>query len=236
MAKDKIKDYERNKSIVYKAFKSGLDRDGIVAYHGTSQEVLEEILKNGFFPGSKFARKNGQVYTHRKGDVFVFPIKGRTNIKGSLSLYDNLTALKEARAYAKLNARTHYLLSKLGSIDDFSGETDLSEKFCQISARYENEISFYRGKIPEERKRLFIEKYFSKLELSKEELINIIESAILRRGVVIGFSSNIFSCGKPLNGDCNFDVRIIRPKIKDIIGVESYCDYSYNFLESLGSC
>src|SRR3989344_3251532 len=107
---------ERHIQIIARAYENCLDTPEIVAYHGTALQVLKDILRTGKQQGSNWEDlSNPEIELQiRKGDIFVFPIEGRTEIKGFKGSNNNEEALKNARIYANYSAFEFYVMELLG--------------------------------------------------------------------------------------------------------------------------
>jgi hypothetical protein len=128
-------DIAERRKLIYNAFCCGRDSPLIAAYHGTSIQVLKEIIKLGYRPGSfKNARIRKKVYI-RVGDVFVYPIRKRAIFNGRSGSYDENKAFLEASESAEDSSQLHFLSDNLGlrilssDVDD----TDYIEKLIRYS-------------------------------------------------------------------------------------------------------
>ena len=214
---------------IKKAFEVGRDSEEIVAYHGTSLEVLREIINAGIQIGSIFESNNSLKI--RKGDVFFYPIKEKSKIEGELGAYDEKMAFYHASIAASRISEHSYILTRLGLPFD----THLSWMPNEMQGDsywwgdFASNTYFTEGEDYKE-----IMKYLSKVKgFSNEYIDNIVREARKEKGVVIGYKKSIFDRGEPLQGDDDYDIRVLGVKIEDIIGIEPLDQESWDFLSSL---
>ena len=72
--KRKMINTPKNRKQVYEAFSTGFDSPEIVAYHGTSLQVLKRIIETGLHTSNDVFGNNKFPQHYRMGEVYVYPI------------------------------------------------------------------------------------------------------------------------------------------------------------------
>ena len=68
---------------------------------------------------------------------------------------------------------------------------------------------------------------------SVKQIDDLVKEARSKKGIIIGYSEDLFRNGKPLQGNDGFDVRVQDVDISSIVGIEPLDRESYDFLNSL---
>jgi hypothetical protein len=227
-----VSEANKHASILYQAFQVGRASGKIVAYHGTSIDVLRTIYQTGKQVGSDNERKNQQIHLSiRKGDVFVFPINGRTDKTLVQTPFSEADAFMAAGCYAELITAAHFLARRLGInkyIEHYSDISALSDLVLEYNPNLPIEDQNNPGNIAD------AARVVEQAGFSLQQMRPLIKEAMDKRGVVIGYSEAALRNGDPLPGnDEGHDVRIQGANIDSIIGLEPLDDEVFNFLEGL---
>jgi len=219
-----------NRRRVYEAFQKGRDPEQIVAYHGTSLSTLKLIVEGDSHPGHSCNRQIEQFSKWiRSGDVWVVPIRGRTEITAAKDSLSEDEAFNEvAIGYAPQIACEHYYLQRLGLPLDRMLLADLEQEFKET---FGDNPSFAIGESLNLCRWAF--EKVTKRSYSIQEILAIMNEACRKKGVVIGYGSTIFTKGSPLIGDAGNDVRVRDVTVEDIVGVEPLDQETYDYLEKL---
>ncbi|MBT3985001.1 hypothetical protein HOD38_03680 [archaeon] len=220
---------QTNRARLYNSFMQGVGEDSIVAYHGTSLQVLRRIIETGEQPGAvEVPHQNVQAMV-REGDIFMFPIKDRTDIVDDPLV--QMEALEEAMDYAGINAFCHRVCERLGwSV--FSDGHEPSPLGHELSLKY-FAMDFLEGynfrRIPK-----FI-KFLLQRGYDFDQAARFVNRvADENQGVVLGYSKEVLN-GTELIGHTSVDIRVQGVTIDHIVGVQALDKKSSLFLEGLAT-
>ena len=183
------------------------DSNEVVAYHGTSQLVLDKIIELGINPGAR----TGDEFNWRTGDVFVVPIKSRIVFNSVPDMYEIEEAFSHATDYASEISMHHYISQKL-SLDPF----------CRYEDCAFNLMSFLRGDYDQQ----------LPAGITADMIHNLERKAPL--GFILGYTVDVLKCN-PLAGTEGIDMRILRPSIDCIYSIAALCDDSEKYLDNLAN-
>lgn len=222
------------KSMLHTAFERGLDSEEIVAYHGTSLQVLEIIMKTGIQPGTTYHHEAEQIHLSvRESDVFVYPIEGRTRLQAHLGNHIEKTALWHVKSSAEDVASAHYFFTRVSmgilSLDDLCHRDPAISSYLELHSLY----TVGKGwKQQDERVQPMLQ-FLSKKGYTQEGVDQIVTEARKRKGIIIGYGSSLFEKGNPLQGNDGNDIRVQGVTISDIHGIEPLDQEAYDFLNTL---
>lgn len=153
-------------------FENGLNSENIIAYHGTSIQAIDQIIRGGVLRGSRYDDK----YSDPKGHLYVFPTLDylkQYSPEYKIAFPEEYSKLEErAGGYAGDRAREYYLAEKLGiDMVSESGRDDLDE-------------ILFAGLTSELR-----QKYFAGGQLSEPE--KLFKEMETRKGVVLGLHKDL---------------------------------------------
>lgn len=218
-------------SRLYEAFQVGRASQKIAAYHGTSLDILQEILRTGRQTGTDVEIIRPEVHLCvRTGDVFVFPINGRTDVKSFRDLYAEPEAFFAAEIYANILAGTHYLMKKLDLSKYSTHHSDISA-LSDLVISYNPRLSVKGQLFPMEITRA--EGVVNKAGYTLGLIRKWVEQAKTKKGCIIGYSDEALKMGNPLPGNDGHDMRIQGVTIDSIIGLEPLDNEVFHFLERL---
>ncbi len=222
-----------NQQFIHSAFSTGRDASGLVAYHGTSLQVLKEIVRTGVQASSS----TDPTYTsqmYRLGDVFIYPIKDLAVVPFEMEMFDEDKAFEEASGYAEQIARYHGLAERLeldfGKARDEIFDSLLNQsngRFDSDEIMYANTASLFQ----------YLAERVTQKECSRRESIKLMNTVAGLQGVVLGYSQRVLDLGSPLptneNGSEKEAVRVLNVDIGSIVCVEPLDQETYNYLASL---
>ncbi len=211
---------------IKKAFEVGRDSEEIVAYHGTSLEVLEDIIQKGYQGGS-VKRYNRGNEIRRKGDIFTLPIYGKSPIKLREKLVDEAGTFDNAVTFAKGISGDTYILKKL----NLPIGNNISGKIIGIRGALDwqgfiADYPFYED-YPK------IIKFLNDKGYTMKMIDVLIKESSKKEGIVIGYKSTIYERNKPFPGGDGNDVRVQQILINDIVCIEPLDQESWDYLSSL---
>ena len=224
-----------NELIVHNAFQVGRDPESIVAYHGTSLYVLNNLIETGRINGSGYSKKTKKVHLSiREGDVFILPIKNRSEYNGHDGTYDEKESFENALGYASSISSDHHLRTLLGltinsrdiNIHDKGEEFDFIEFFMDFNPNLREISHQYESLLP-------LLRYLLKRGFDNQAIKRMYSDAKKKKGVVLGFSNQIYKKGFPLQGNDGYDIRVQNVSIESLIGIEPLDQGSYDFLDTL---
>ena len=220
--KRKMINTPKNRKQVYEAFSTGFDSPEIVAYHGTSLQVLKRIIETGLHTSNDVFGNNKFPQHYRMGEVYVYPIDGRAVLPFTMEMFTDEKAQDGARIYAETIARDHWLAEKLG-IDPFQARYRILSD-GQVDdgdiTRLKNVALTATGR-----------------EYTWSEACKLHDGLKSINGLIIAYSQRIFDNGEPLpvaeGGEEEHAVRIKNVNICSLAGIEPLDQESYDFLSSL---
>ena len=221
--------------LISQAFESGLDAEDIVALHGTSIQVLKILLRKGVQPGTTYAKDNASEECNnvRRGDIFVYPILGKTDViahKGNLT---ERAAYHSLRGHNGILAVYHHFCEAVGwdleSLDDVA---DTEQRRLEVHEFLSEYVTGQPFQEQDEVTRDMMA-YLQGIDYDQSRIDDLVIEARKREGIILGYGSRVFREGKPLPGNMDHDIRIQGVTIHDIIGIDPLDQEAYDFLEKL---
>jgi len=215
-----------NTKKIWNAYDTTLVADDVVAYHGTSLSCLRKIVEKGFMTGSTL-----------QGEVFLFPIQGRTLVRGNDTKptcggYEGME-LDAAKGYANRTEWREFLAERLQLNLEIESEKDIYDQLGYF-------VEEYKIGSPHTNKSLHricpevegIYDFLLEKGYDDKKMDALINEARQRQGVVLGFSEHVFARGfSP--GHLGNDVRVLTPSIDTIVGIEPLDVRVKSYLDSL---
>lgn len=218
---------KNNRERMRAAFQQGLDSSETVAVHGTSLYVVQKILRRGYQPGSDFNFHAEQKHLRiREGDVFVYPVKFKTGVRGYKDALCWEEAMRRAAASAKINAEVSYLCEQF----------KLKFTTAPVSLEGKNRMNQLAQLTQPDYGGVHTEDIFDFLRKKRyptEHIDKIVRKAEEKKGVLILYSEKVFERGNPAPGEEGVDVRVQGVSIDSIVGIEPLDQEVYDFLDSL---
>lgn len=221
-----------NRRLIAQAFEQGRDASGIAAYHGTTLQVLKNVIETGVRTSNDHKLLQRLPQHYRKGDIFVYPIKDKAVLPFQIDLFDEERAFEEAKGYAKDSAKEHGLAELLGI--DFQSSYNRFEAMAAQNGKVDagdislvSDIHLYRC----------LAEGATKQKWTRTKVLRLMDKVECMKGVILGYSQDIFDLCTPLpvdeSGSEREAVRVINPPISSIVCVESLDQESYDYLSSL---
>lgn len=180
-----IKELEKTKRIVRGLYTEAVDTKDVVAWHGTSIEVIEEIMKTGYVRGAEendFRRLYASPVVENTPGLWMSSVMG-----------DTMLSVEDVESYAHENAVSHFLMKRLGG--RIGTKNSFSKPLHEI---LEASIGFLKrvADTPDEFEDkhnpidMRVQSWFQ--QFGKERCVFLFKKAIERKGVIIGLNKNIF--------------------------------------------
>jgi len=230
-----------NKKKVYEAFSNSLNSGNIVMYHGTSLVVLENIIQTGRQKGTNYTREDKEMHLCiREGDIFAFPIRGKTHDITNQGAPSKEEALKWTCSYANSISLIHYFWTTLNMRSIPSQDEDIiisgsktTNPIHWFFDKYQPNIKIDRQ--PEIEIVYPIYSLLIKNGFNQTEIDELVEKSKKKKGIVIGLSNSVIENNTVLPGNDGRDIRFLNCSIDDILGIKPLDQESYDFLNNLGS-